>query len=49
MHLPQKIVGIEQVGDEQINHTKMDTRPVLGFTFIFILTIAVLIVTEVTK
>lgn len=49
MHLPQRIVGIEQIGDEQVNHTKMDTRPVLGFAFILILTIAVLVVTEVTK
>lgn len=49
MHLPQKVVGIEQIGDEQVNHTKTDTRPILSFAWVVFLSAIVLIVTEATK
>lgn len=47
--LPQKIIGIEQVNDKQVEHTTADYHPVFALAVFALLTAVALIVTEVTK
>ena len=46
---PKKVVGIEQVGEKQVNHYKIDYRPIASFAVIVLFTVVTLIITEVTK
>lgn len=47
--LPQKVIGIEQIGEEQVNHTTIDWRPVLSASVWIVFTLAAIIATEVVK
>ena len=47
--LPRKVIGIEQVGDKQINHTAIDFRPLFSLAVWIVFTLAALIVSEVVK
>ncbi len=38
----EQVVGIEQVGDKQVNHTKFDPRPVITFVVWLVFTLAAL-------
>jgi hypothetical protein len=40
--LPRKVIGVEQVGTKQIEHTKIDPRPILSLIAWALLTILVL-------
>lgn len=47
--LPKKVIGIEQVGEEQVNHTTVDWRPVFSASVWIVFTLAAIITTEVVK
>lgn len=45
----KKVIGIEQVNDEQVEHYATDFRPWMAFGIFAALTVLALIVAEVTK